>query len=72
MKAILDEMNACYERFGFNKKQSFCHSMDTDSYKIVYKEFFANPKNVLFEKQLAEENLADFAQNTFINWLNEE
>lgn len=72
MKAVFEKINKCYEKSAiFNKMQDFCHSINIEDYKIVYRDFFANKNNIQFEKELAEEN--DFlAEKIYVDWLNKE
>lgn len=70
MKSVIRKMNTEYDEIckNFNKSKSFCHSMNIEDYKIIYKDFFDNKDNVLFEQNLAKDALID-NENVFVDWL---
>lgn len=74
MKSVIEKMNKCYAEKckNFNKSFAFCHSMNGDNYKIVYKDFFDDQNNVLLEQSLAKEVLFCDCENVFVDWLKEE
>lgn|GEM_PF-7096238 len=73
MKSVIRKMNTEYDEIckNFNKSKSFCHSMNIEDYKIIYKDFFDNKDNVLFEQNLAKDALID-NENVFVDWLKKE
>ena len=73
MKAVFDEMNNYYDKKNdnFNKSKCFCHSMNIEDYKILYKDFFADKKNVYLEQTLSEETDFD-AEKIYVDWLKKE
>ena len=74
MKSVIEKMNKCYaeKHKNFNKSECFCHSMIDENYKIVYRDFFEDKNNILFEQKLANESLLFDSENVFVDWLKKE
>lgn len=60
-----------YSQLKINKDVDFCHSMDKEGYKILYKNFFADKRNKNLAILIAEETSVSSNQSEklFLQWL---
>ncbi|HAJ77858.1 MAG TPA: hypothetical protein DCO89_02175 [Clostridiales bacterium] len=71
MKDLKSLKNA-YSLVNTHKDCHFCHSIDKEGYKILYKNFFADDINKKTAQTLAYESnyLSAESENIFLQWLN--
>ena len=70
LKSLQDE----YSQVKIHKDLCFCHSMDIEGYKILYKNFFADKANKDLTLKLSDEAILMSAESEkiYLQWLNME
>ena len=70
LKSLQDE----YSQIKVHKDLYFCHSMNVEGYKILYKNYFADETNKAAALRIADETISSSLESEkfFLQWLNVE